>query len=195
MALGERLKDIRDDKDISIQELAANTKISADKLYNFEINNEKPNIIQVNKISNYYGIPIDEIANKEDFKDEMKKRYLINNIAFIPLMTAFIWNWQKLFFISYIFLIISGILLNYANHFGKANEIANKLGFENPLAKWIRSKFTRVVSYTLSVALLLAGVLLMIINFDKLGAFGAMFLDVGIVAVLASVMVWDANKN
>ncbi|TPR48524.1 XRE family transcriptional regulator [Apilactobacillus micheneri] len=195
MTLGERLKAIRDDKDISIQDLADNTKISVNKLYNFEINNEQPNIIQVNKISNYYGIPIDEIANKEDFKDEMKKRYLINNIAIIPLVTAFIWNSHGMFLVSTIFLIIGGVLGNYATHFGKANEIASELGFENPIAKWIRNKLTRVVSYTLSIALLLAGVLLMIINFNKLGALGAMLLDGGIVAVLASVMVWDANKN
>ncbi|TPR52527.1 helix-turn-helix domain-containing protein [Apilactobacillus micheneri] len=194
MALGERLKDIRDDKDISIQELAANTKISADKLYNFEINNEKPNVFQLDKLAQFYNLSLSDIVNKKEVEKELKIRSWIANSMIIPAIFSFKFMDENNY-ISIFMIFIMYIIGFYSTHFGKMTRIMEQLQFENPLAKWIRSKLTRVVSYTLSVALLLTGVLLMVINFYKLGALGAMLLDAGIVAVLASVMVWDANKN
>ncbi|WP_105956609.1 helix-turn-helix domain-containing protein [Apilactobacillus quenuiae] len=194
MNLGERLKDLRDDREVSIQELANGTNISAHKIYNFEISNDKPNMFQINKISKYYEIPINQVANKEDVELEVKRRYLISNLSMIPLLFSFIFLSHNLL-ITCPLIIIGAIGGGYATHWKDMNEMLEPFGFQNPIAKWIKSKLTRVVSYTLSITLLLAGILLMIINFDRLGAFGAMLLDGGIVAVLASVMVWDANKN
>ncbi|TPR14886.1 helix-turn-helix domain-containing protein [Apilactobacillus timberlakei] len=194
MSLGERLKNLRDDKEISIQELAANTKISANKIYSFEINNEKPNIFQLDKISKYYNLSLDDLVNKEDVKDEVNRRYLVSDLSMIPfLISIFVINYDS--FIPYSILFTIGFIGSlWSNHWGRLDKIVNPLGLYNPLNAKIKKHLTRGVSYILSITLLIAGIALMVINFDRLGAFGAMLLVFGMIAILASILVWDVDK-
>ncbi|TPR41141.1 XRE family transcriptional regulator [Apilactobacillus micheneri] len=194
MALGERLKDIRDDKDISIQELAANTKISADKLYNFEINNEKPNIFQLDKLAQFYNLSLSDIVNKEEVEKELKIRSWIANLMIIPAVFSFEFMNENIY-ISIFMIFIMYVIGFYSTHFGKMTRIMEQLQFENPLVSIIKRYLNRRRSYIISFAMFTLGIIMAIINYKTSFGFGILLALFGFFCILASAMIWDSNKN
>lgn len=194
MTLGERLKDIRDDKDISIQELAANTKISADKLYNFEINNEKPNVFQLDKLAQFYNLSLSDIVNKKEVEKELKIRSWIANLMIIPAVFSFEFMNENIY-ISIFIIFIMYIIGFYSTHFGKMTRIMEQLQFENPLVLIIKRYLNRRRSYIISFAMFTLGIIMAIINYKTSFGFGILLALFGFFCILASAMIWDSNKN
>lgn len=194
MNLGERLKNIRDDKDISIQELAHNTKISADKLYNFEINNEKPNVFQLDKLAQFYKLSLSDIVNKEEVEKELKIRSWIGNLMIIPAVFSFEFMNENIY-ISIFMIFIIYVIGFYSTHFGKMTRIMEQLQFENPLVSIIKRYLNRRRSYIISFAMFTLGIIMAIINYKTSFGFGILLALFGFFCILASAMIWDSNKN
>ncbi|TPR18112.1 helix-turn-helix domain-containing protein [Apilactobacillus timberlakei] len=194
MSLGERLKNLRDDKEISIQELATNTKISANKIYNFEINNEKPNIFQLDKLAQFYKVSLSDIVNKEEVEKELKIRSWIANLLFIPAIFSFEFM-NKNIYISIFIIAIMYVIGFYSTHFGKMTKIMEQIHFENPLVSIIKKYLNRRRSYIISFTIFALGIIMAIINYKTSFGFGILIALFGFFCVLASLMVWDSNKS
>ncbi|TPR18959.1 XRE family transcriptional regulator [Apilactobacillus timberlakei] len=192
MSLGERLKNLRDDKEISIQELATNTKISANKLYNFEINNEKPNVFQLDKLATCYDLPLNEIVKKEEVNHELNNRYWLNLLIASPMIFTFVLDRYDMYWVSIIIILIGSLFDAYNTRLGAMGEIAKKLNWKNPLGIWLKQHINRGIAYTISILMLLAGIMLFCtVDF----AWGSLLGLIGFFSVLASIMIWDANKS
>ncbi|UQS84582.1 helix-turn-helix domain-containing protein [Apilactobacillus apisilvae] len=191
MNLGERLKDIRDDRDLSIKDVAYKSRISENKIYNFEINSNQPNIFQLDKLATCYNLPLKEIVNKTEVNHEITIRFWINLLVIMPLLCTFMLNRYDNFLASIIIMVVCVSLSAYITHLGAMNEIIKKLAWQNPITLFIQKYIHRGIAYTISFLMLFAGIALF---FTVDFGWGILLGLAGFFAVLGTAMRWDANK-
>ncbi|MBZ5482513.1 helix-turn-helix transcriptional regulator [Priestia megaterium] len=95
MELGEQLKSLREEKNMSREELAQRMNVSRQAIYKWETNKGYPDIENLIKLSDLYEITLDElIKNDRTFQDKISinrgKRIFEDRKAFIIGFTLFL---------------------------------------------------------------------------------------------------------
>ncbi|MBD8847946.1 helix-turn-helix transcriptional regulator [Bacillus megaterium] len=95
MELGEQLKSLREEKNMSREELAQRMNVSRQAIYKWETNKGYPDIENLIKLSDLYEITLDElIKNARTFQDKISinrgKRIFEDRKAFIIGFTLFL---------------------------------------------------------------------------------------------------------
>ncbi|MCY8235502.1 helix-turn-helix domain-containing protein [Priestia endophytica] len=108
MKLGEQLKKLREERNMSREELAQKMNVSRQAVYKWENNKGYPDIQNLIRLSEIYGITVDELIKKDstlqletDIKEEE-----INAGFYIGIMIIFLGIFLGLIFDSLIFSIV-----------------------------------------------------------------------------------------
>lgn len=109
MTIGNKILDLRQNMDMSKEELASKLNVSATIVSKWEIGGELPGEAMLKKISNALNVSITELHSCEDIHGRNKG----NNNDFNK-----IWHYKKYTFLSYILLIASPLLLYFIDLFG-----------------------------------------------------------------------------
>ncbi|WP_326847771.1 helix-turn-helix transcriptional regulator [Priestia endophytica] len=108
LKLGEQLKKLREERNMSREELAQKMNVSRQAVYKWENNKGYPDIQNLIRLSEIYGITVDELIKKDstlqletDIKEEE-----INAGFYIGIMIIFLGIFLGLIFDSLIFSIV-----------------------------------------------------------------------------------------
>jgi transcriptional regulator with XRE-family HTH domain len=97
MSIGKKLFDLRKQKGISQEELALDLNISQSSISNYELEITKPDIETLQKFSQYYNVPIQEILSEEGytFYNLKNKGDNIGNVVIHQLSEKLIEQYEK----------------------------------------------------------------------------------------------------
>jgi transcriptional regulator with XRE-family HTH domain len=98
MSIGKKLFDLRKQKGISQEELAVDLNISQSSISNYELEITKPDIETLQKFSQYYNIPIQDILSEDGFtfyNNNNKNKGDINNLVINQLSEKLIDQYEK----------------------------------------------------------------------------------------------------
>lgn len=64
---GERLKELRHDKNLTQQQLAKELNVSGNTIYAWEVNKQEPSMTALLKLSNIFNVSLDYLFGKTDY--------------------------------------------------------------------------------------------------------------------------------
>lgn len=95
MTFGEKLKKLRNDNELTQEQLAEKIFVTRTAISKWETNNGFPSIDSLKTISNLFGISIDDLITDEDIKnkklldEKMAKRFYFVAISFLGITVLF----------------------------------------------------------------------------------------------------------
>ncbi|WP_102347618.1 helix-turn-helix domain-containing protein [Bacillus sp. Marseille-P3661] len=86
-SLGKKIKDLREQRGLTPDELADHLHFTKSIIWSYEIDKREPNLIHLNKLADYFGVSIDYLLNRDYEKTEIHLKIpttdLTNNYSFI----------------------------------------------------------------------------------------------------------------